>query len=167
MATQQEIGEHIDLRPRRIRELVKLGVLPPSKGRGGLNLDQCRLAYIAYLRGIASGHRSEDGELDLTAERAKLAREQTATAAIKNATSRGELIPADMVLEHWAGQIVAVKSHLRAIPSQFKSEVPHLEPEELETLRRLIDQTLTHLADGIPPTTADTGGKKGEQHEPE
>ena len=159
MSTQQEVGEHIDLRPRRIRELVKLGVLPPSQGRGGLNLEQCRLAYIGYLRGIASGHQSEDGELDLADERAKLAREQTETAAIKNAESRKELLPADEVLEYWAKQVIAVKAHLRGIPARFASQVPQLTPGEIGGLRDLIHETLTNLADGVPPTAAVGPGK--------
>ncbi len=150
MATQLEIAEHLDLSDRRVRELAKQGVLPKPKGRGGWSIDACRLAYIAYLRGVASGHQSDDGELDLTAERAKLARAQTETAELKNAVARGELIPSAAVLDHWGRQVVATKAHLRGVPHQFKTEVPHLTPEEIAALRRLIDRALTELADGLP-----------------
>ena len=50
MATQTEIGDHLDLSARQVRNLVKNGILPPGKGTGGLNLDDCRRAYIGYLR---------------------------------------------------------------------------------------------------------------------
>ena len=122
-----------------------------------MDIDQCRLAYIGYLRGVAAGYRSEDGDLDLTDERAKLARAQTETAELKNALARGEQIPADEVREYWAKQVVATKSHLRGIPSRFKSLVPQLTSVEMGELRGLINQALTDLADGIPPTAESYG----------
>ncbi len=155
MATQQEIAEHLDLSTRRVRELIRLGVLPAGKGRGGLEVDRCRFAFIAYLRGLVSGHRSEDGSLDLTAERAKLARAQTEATELKNAEARGSLIPADLVLEHWAGQHATVKAHLRAVPHQLKTEHPEVPVEHVEAVRKLIDQACAHYADGLPRTGGD------------
>ena len=159
MATQDQIAAHLDLGVRHVRRLLAAGVLPASKGRGGLNTDRCRVAYIAHLRGVAAGHQSKDGSLDLTEERAKLAKEQTETAAIRNAESRGELLPASEVLEYWAKQVVAVKAHLRGIPARFASQVPQLTPGEIGGLRDLIHETLTNLADGVPPTAAVGPGK--------
>ena len=156
MATQDQIAAHLDLGVRHVRRLLAAGVLPASKGRGGLNTDRCRLAYISHLRSVAAGHQSENGNLDLTEERAKLAKEQTETAKIKNAESRKELLPADQVIEFWAKQIVASKSRIRALPHQIKGAIPHLTSEEIEEVRRLVNRTLTDLADG-PPTAAESG----------
>ena len=160
MATQDQIAAHLDLGVRHVRRLLAAGVLPRSKGRGGLDLDRCRLAYISHLRGVAAGHQSEDGSLDLTEERAKLAREQTETAALRNAESRKELLPADQVIEYWAKQIVATKSRIRALPHEIKGAIPHLTSEEIEEVRHLVDRTLTDLADGLPPDTAAVGPGK-------
>lgn len=145
--------------------MLKKNVLPSAKGRGGLDLDACRLAYIAYLRSVASAHRSEDGELDLTEERAKLARAQTEEKELKNAVLRNELIPADDVLDHWAQQVVKTKTHLRALPHQVKSEVPHLTVEEVECVKRLVERALNELADGLPDTTGE--GESGVEREVE
>ena len=161
MATQDEIAAHIDVGVRHVRRLLAAGVLPRSKGRGGLDLDRCRLAYLSHLRGVAAGHQSKDGSLDLTEERAKLAREQTETAALKNAESRGELVPADEVRSYWANQIIASKSRIRALPHEIKGAIPHLTSEEIEEVRRLVVQCQTDLADGIPPT-AEKNGSIGE-----
>jgi phage terminase Nu1 subunit (DNA packaging protein) len=60
MATQKKVAEHIDLSSRRVRELIKDGVLPASKGTGGLDVDACRLAYVRYLRGLSTGQVKEN-----------------------------------------------------------------------------------------------------------
>jgi phage terminase Nu1 subunit (DNA packaging protein) len=46
MASQIEIAAHLNLSDRQIRNLVADGVLPASRGRGGMDLDACRLAYV-------------------------------------------------------------------------------------------------------------------------
>ena len=159
MATQDQIAAHLDLGVRHVRRLLAAGVLPASKGRGGLNTDRCRVAYISHLRAVAAGHQSEDGDLDLIKERAKLAREQTETAKIKNAESRGELLPADEVRSYWSKQIIASKSRIRGLPHQIKGAIPHLTSQEVEEVRRLVGQCLTDLADGVPPKASVGPGK--------
>lgn len=54
MATQAEVGKHLDLSDRTIRELLDKGVLPNAR-RGALDLDSCRVAYIRHLREVAAG----------------------------------------------------------------------------------------------------------------
>ncbi len=56
MATQQEVAKHLDLSTRSIRELVHRGVLS-EKGPRGWNLDECRLRYLLYLRGLGDGRK--------------------------------------------------------------------------------------------------------------
>ena len=62
MATQKQIADHLDLSSRWVSKLTKDGVLPSSKGRGGYDLDACRVAYIRYLRGVTTGQVTESGE---------------------------------------------------------------------------------------------------------
>lgn len=93
MATQQEVARHLDLGDARyIRQLLERGILPRAKV--GLDLDACRVAYIRHLRTVAAGHQSADGALDLTAERARLSKEQADAQELKNAITRGELVSA-------------------------------------------------------------------------
>lgn len=103
-------------------------------------------AAVGIVCGTGSG-------LDLSEERARLARAQTEATELRNATTRGELVPAREVLEHWANQVVATRAHLRAIPSQIAGELPHLTADEIVTVRRLIDRACAELADGLPATT--------------
>jgi phage terminase Nu1 subunit (DNA packaging protein) len=55
MATQQDVSTHLDLSTRQIRNLVSEGILPASKGKGGMDVNACRISYIRYLRGVGSG----------------------------------------------------------------------------------------------------------------
>lgn len=91
MATQGEIAAHLDLSARHVRELMRDGVIPKG-ARGDHDVDRCRVAYIRHLRAIASGHKSEDGKLDLVAERAREASERADKLEMENAVTRGELI---------------------------------------------------------------------------
>jgi len=79
---------------RRFYELLKRGVLPRSPVRGKYDLFACIRAYIEHMREQAAGRSSKDGDLDIVAERARLAREQADAMALKNAVTRGELVPA-------------------------------------------------------------------------
>ena len=64
MATQKEVAEHLDISERQIRNLTKDRVLPSSKGKGGLSTDECRKAYINYLRGVKTGQVKKSGNDD-------------------------------------------------------------------------------------------------------
>lgn len=99
---------------------------------------------------------SADEPIDLALERARLARVQTEAGELKNAVMRRELVPARAVLEHWAQQTVATRTHLRAIPSQLKGAIPHMTADEVVLARKLIDRALSELADGLPEHTADS-----------
>ena len=64
MATVAELAKHLDLSMARVGQLQLADVLPRSKGRSGLDLDGCRVAYIRHLREAAAGRG------DLSAEQA-------------------------------------------------------------------------------------------------
>ncbi|MCW2242793.1 hypothetical protein [Azospirillum canadense] len=94
MATQAEIAAHLDLSDRSVRDLKKRGVFH-ADARGNMDLDACRVAYIRHLRERAAGRASDaadDEKLDLTAERAALARVQRERIALDNAETRKELV---------------------------------------------------------------------------
>jgi hypothetical protein len=58
----------------------------------GGTLDKWRLAYCANLREVAAGRKSEAGGLDLTAERARLAKLQADKVEIELAELRDEVV---------------------------------------------------------------------------
>jgi len=69
MATQIELAAHLDLSTRRVRDLLRDGILPPSKGNGGYDIDASRVNYIRHLRGLASGQQR--GSADDDTQRSK------------------------------------------------------------------------------------------------
>ena len=73
MATPKEIAEQLGISDRRVRDLLKSGILPGTKGTKGYNLTACREAYVTYLRGLATGQaRPDDDDADLAAEKRRL-----------------------------------------------------------------------------------------------
>lgn len=118
MATQAEVGAHLDLSDRSIRELLEKGVLPNAR-RGALDLDACRVAYIRHLRETAAGRATGPAGDDLTAERARLAREQADHYALKNATMRLELLPRADITRTVTAAFQIVRDRLSAIPTRL------------------------------------------------
>lgn len=145
MATQKEVAQHLDISERWVRKLVRDGVLPPGRGRGGYDLDDCRRAYIGYLRGLASGEITDRGEsprgtsdeeVSDSTELALLRREQRIGQELKNAQLRRELAPIDVLefsLNKAGSQISAI---LEAIPQKVKRRVPSLQHAQIEIIKR-------------------------------
>ena len=100
MATQLEVAQHIDLTTRRVRDLIAEGSLPKT-GPSGWDLDECRLAYIQYLRArsVTGGGK---GNLDALAERARKDSETADKLALENARTRGEVVSVHEVAGLWA-----------------------------------------------------------------
>ena len=71
-------------------------------GHDAYDLEESARRYIASLRETASGRGGEEQVLNLTSERARLAREQADAQALKNAVLRGEYVPAIDVERAWA-----------------------------------------------------------------
>lgn len=147
MATQVEVARHIDLSDRQVRTLVTDGVLPASKGAGGLDLDACRLAYIRYLRGMGSGQvrpevNPEFGVVDpqlearLTQERLRLTSAQAEGQELKNEVTKRQSVPtafATFVLSRLAAEIGSI---LDTLPLTLKRRHPDLEVRHIETVQR-------------------------------
>lgn len=168
MATQIEVGAHIDLSDRQVRTLVADGVLPASKGAGGLDIDACRLAYIRYLRGMNSGQvRPEvlplsegldpDAEAKLTQERLRLTSAQAEGQELKNDITKRKSVPtgfATFVLSRLAAEIGSI---LDTLPLTLKRRHPDLEVRHIESVQRelakarnraaTLDERLTGLLD--------------------
>ncbi len=147
MATQLEVGAHIDLSDRQVRSLVADGVLPASKGAGGLDLDACRLAYIRYLRGISSGQVRPEvpaaiegpdplAEAKLTQERLRLTSAQAEGQELKNEVTKRKSVPASFatfVLSRLAAEIGSI---LDTLPMTLKRRHPDLEVRHIESVQR-------------------------------
>lgn len=82
-------------------------------------------AYCARLREQAAG-RSSDGPLDLSQERAALAREQRMGIEIKNAVLRGEYASIELLAEVLASASQAVSERFDHLPGMLKKACPDL-----------------------------------------
>ena len=148
MATQVEVATHLDLSDRQVRNLLADGVLPASKGTGGLDIDACRLAYIRYLRGLSSGQvkaeppRHVSGEVDpmaealLLQERLRLTAAQAEGQELKNEITKRKSVPvefATFVLSRIAAEIA---SGLDTLPLTLKRRHPDLEVRHIESVQR-------------------------------
>lgn len=124
MASQKEVADHIDLTTRQVRTLLKSGVLPSGSGAGGLNIDNCRLAYIRYLRGRATGKVDAKHEIhDQHKERARLTHHQANIASLEEGRIRGDLLSADEVSDAWEGVITSFRAKILALPIKLAAEI--------------------------------------------
>lgn len=121
----KEVGEHLDLGLTSIKELLRDGTIPGAKGPGGLDLDECRIAYIRNLRGKAAGRIKQapppvpDGALELNAERARLAHHQANKAALDEQEVRGELVRAEDVTRSVSDAFRRVRARLLSLPTKL------------------------------------------------
>lgn len=146
MATQVEVAAHLDITDRQVRKLLQSGVLPPSKGRGGYDLDDCRMAYIRHLRGQASGqvksaepegdgvdplleHKREREEYLLTRER-RIGQQQ------KNDIAARKVVPSEFAIFSLSRLASEIAAMLDTLPLVMKRKHPDLEARHLDTLSR-------------------------------
>lgn len=147
--TQQAFADHIGVSRVAISELQRRGVVDLTQG-----LEHARLAYCSHLRQVAAGHLSEDGELDITAERARLAMHQADKQEMDNQVRRGELLEADVVVGQVGRLIDDAKAALLALPTSIAAEVraTATQAEAQALLKGAIHQALHGLAQSVTDT---------------
>ena len=85
LVSKTEAAEWLGITRQALEKRPDLIIMSGSK----VDLKPTILAYCAHVRGIASGRGGEEQVLDLTKERARLAKEQADEKEIKNAVLRG------------------------------------------------------------------------------
>lgn len=142
-ALAQLIGVH----ERTIRDLADTGHVV-KLGKATYDRDASIRAYCAHLRETAAGRGGAVGVATLTAERARLAREQADAAALKNAAARGDAIPASEVKAKWVAILTAIRSRMLAVPSRVRMRAPHLTRDEVEIIDAELRDALEEVAHG-------------------
>jgi phage terminase Nu1 subunit (DNA packaging protein) len=89
--------------------------------RGKYDLKASIQTYTAHLREVAAARGGEDQILDLTQERARLAREQADGQELKNRQSRKELLPAADVEREWSDMLRKVRAGILATTSRVRA----------------------------------------------
>jgi hypothetical protein len=139
---------HVDLSARGFGELLDAGVITRHEPGRGYVLDEVRVQYIRHIRGRASGHG--DGAT-LSAERAKLAAEQRETAALRNATTRGDLVSVKEIVTAFTGDLVVHRDLLLGIPGKAANDCEGKTRAEIEAI--LVDEINSALAALSDPRT--------------
>jgi phage terminase Nu1 subunit (DNA packaging protein) len=155
MATQREVADHLGVSQPVVAKLVAAGVFQPT-GRGGLDLDACRKAYLGRLREEAAGraaHGGADGdpeELDLVAERARLAKAQADRIEMENHQTRGLVIPVEVASRMLGETLAKVRTRILAIPSEcaLQCASARTAPQAEAVIRRAVIDALTELSSG-------------------
>ncbi len=141
------LADLLGVHERTIRDLAGDGYIV-KLGKGVYDRDASVRTYCIHLREIAAGRGGESGVATLTAERARLAREQADERAMKNATMRGDMVPATDVKARWQAILVGVRSRILAVPSRVRMRAPHLTRAEIEIVDSEIREALEEAANG-------------------
>jgi phage terminase Nu1 subunit (DNA packaging protein) len=89
--------------------------------RGKYDLRASIQTYTAHLREVAAARGGEAQILDLTQERARLAREQADGQELKNRQARKELVLASDVEREWSDILRKVRAGILAVTSRVRA----------------------------------------------
>ena len=118
MASQSQISAYLSISTSHLKELIDRGEIE-KKDTGRYDFDECRIQYINYLKG--KNKKAQD--IDLQAERARLAKEQADAKEMENAIERGDLVYIEKVAKEFETQFLKAKTKLLAMPSKIAAEV--------------------------------------------
>jgi phage terminase Nu1 subunit (DNA packaging protein) len=95
---------------------------------------------------------AEGGELlDLEAERARLAQQQTIGQRLRNDELARQLVRRDEVKQAWAAMALNFKEKIRSVPIVAMTHVPGFTREQARALATLLDSALAELAEMPKP----------------
>ena len=113
---QSALAGLLGLSSRRISQLAEEGIAV-RVGPGMFDAAATVQAYILHQTGKAG---SRESNLDLNAEKARLAKEQADQIALKNAVARGEVLDAEAVAQTWESIVADVRSAMLAVPGRLR-----------------------------------------------
>jgi terminase small subunit / prophage DNA-packing protein len=145
VVTTAELAGLFGVSSRTVQNLAGRGIAVRA-GRGRYRLAESIQAYCAHLREVAAGRGGEDGVFELTAERARLAKEQADGHALKNAALRGRLIEVQDVARHWADILRLVRAGVLAVPSRCQQRLAHLTAADVAVIDRECRDALQEIA---------------------
>ncbi len=134
----------LDLSSGALTDLKKRGIAVHLK-HDVYDLEATVRNYVQHLRSIAAGWGTTDQAAQLTAERARLAREQADAQALKNGKLRGELVEAAEVERQWGDLLRKVRARILAVPSRLRADLPEVAGETFHAIDRALRDALTEL----------------------
>lgn len=143
-----DLCELLNLSSGALTDLKKRGIAV-HLGHNAYDLEETVRRYVTHLRGVAANWGEPDQAAQLTAERARLAKEQADAHALKNAKARGELLDAEDVARAWEDTLRTVRARVLAVPSRLRQSLG-LSGEDADAIDRALRAALEELghADG-------------------
>ncbi|WP_158873988.1 terminase small subunit [Antarcticirhabdus aurantiaca] len=142
----KDFGDLVGISARTVQNLIAEGTIERTAS-GKIPLAEATAAYCERLRKSAAG-RAEAGDLDLTAERARLAKEQADAQEMKNAVGRGELLKAADVQRAWADILRMVQALMLSLSSKVQQKLPHLTAHDIDEIDRVVRRILEEASGG-------------------
>ena len=140
--TISAIAVELKIDKRIIAQIVDEHEIKPSKVTGNKRkLNHYRMADV--VTGMLSGER-----LDLTQERAKLAKKQQEKTALQVEEMKGGLVPAEQVGGVWKNMVANCRAKLLSLPVKAASALIGIDslPEIQKILKQYINEALAELA---------------------
>lgn len=136
----------------RVSQMISAGM--PVERDGKLDVARCKLWVAENINPTRAAAQAQGATLfgeerqqtSLTAERARLAKEQADAAEIKNAVLRRDLVVASEVEREWSAVLRKVRSGVLAVPSRMRQTLPHLTPHDVQIFDAELRRVLEDLA---------------------
>jgi phage terminase Nu1 subunit (DNA packaging protein) len=151
-----EMARHLSIAPQTLARLVDDGVLDRPVDNKGYDRDQTRRKYIAHLQKVKGGHDEGKNSTSYSLARTRVADEQAANIALKNATMRGEYTRTAVIEEVVDRHHSVIRDRILVLPS-IASQLVGLSLAQMEAiLQKRGYEVLDDLAN--PKTYGDWSG---------
>lgn len=118
--TGLQLADILELSVRRVQQLAKEGILPPTEKRNQYRLIDCIQGYVKYLRGQVI-HTDVPDDLRVLKLRQEKARAEI--LELQSLKDGGELQHQDDVQKVWISIAVLIKTRLLALSSRVATDV--------------------------------------------
>ncbi len=151
MATQRDLAKHLHLSTRRIRDLLKAGILPSGGAGASYDLDACRESYINYLRGLAAGRVRGDVEGTEPGGPSNydelLVMERYRAKKLENDVKEGKFAPVELLTDalQKAGKIIV--ANLESLPLLMKRHWPEITGDQVTMVKKAVAECRNAVAD--------------------
>ncbi len=133
-----------------VSDMERRGVIEKT-GRGTWRLKQSVQRAVTHLRAVAAGRNSGEAGLDLSTERALLARAQREAVEMNNEVARGNLMPREDVTSLFGRAFGAMVKELETLGDRIERDM-RVGGEVVEYIRdcvRLTREGMARAADGL------------------
>jgi len=162
--TGLQLADILELSVRRVQQLAKEGILPPTEKRNQYRLIDCIQGYVKYLRGQVI-HTDTPDDLRVLKLRQEKARAEI--LELQSLKEGGELQHQDDVQKVWTSITVLIKTRFLALSSRVATDV-YSAKNLIEVRTRIdaeVDLILNELVKtkvGIEEHVDDTNGEFAE-----